>query len=229
MISVLTSVTGGKDKLSEQQTKGEAQWIAYMEEPYTSMWEMKAAYNKCKDPRRNSRAPKLLSHLFCDSEYSIWIDGNMSLLKPPEELVERYLKNHDLAVFKHPKRDCIYEEAIRVAKSELDDAETIIEQVSRYEKSGYAKHKGLYECGFLLRRHTPKVIEFNNFWWSEYSRGCVRDQISFAYSVDAVGLRINGIEAPWYLSTVGTSAYRDDFIQIEPHIIRNPNVTWGKS
>lgn len=227
MITVLTSITGGKDVLQENQPKGN--YVAYMDKPQKSKtWTVKTAPDLFKDDRRNSRAPKILSHLYSETEYSIWIDGNITLLKPPEELVERYLGNHDLAVFSHPKRNCIYGEAIRVAKAELDDSEKIIEQVSRYERNGYAKEKGLCECGFLIRRHTKKVIEFNNYWWSEHCRGCVRDQVSFMYAVDEVGLRINKIDEHWYLDKDGLYAHRSDFIKIVPHTILNPNIQWRR-
>ncbi len=228
-ITVLTSITGSKDSLQDDQSVGSAKFVAYTDFNKSAQWEIRKPFDKFNDPRRNSRAPKILSHLFCESEYSIWIDGNMSLLKPPEELIERYLKDYDLAIFAHPKRNCIYGEAVRVAGAELDDPEVIIEQVTRYEKMGYAKEKGLCECGFIIRRHTPKVIEFNNYWWSEWSRGCVRDQVSFMFAVDAVGLRINKIKEPWYIGTDGTTAHRSDFIKIVPHIIKNKNIQWQKS
>ena len=180
-------------------------------------------YDRFTDPRRNSRVPKMLAHQFVDTEYSIYLDGNCSLLKPAQELVDLYLKDHDLAVFIHPKRDCIYDEATKCAVSKLDDPEVIIKQVSRYEKEGYAKHKGLCECMMILRRHTKKVEEFNNTWFSEWVTGSVRDQISFMYSVNKVGLRINVIDLPWRVDTEG-NGLRGDFFKIVPHIIVNPPV-----
>lgn len=225
MITVLTSITGKKDYLVEQE-QYDAKYIAYLDTPYSSnTWEIRRAFDALHDSRRNSRAPKILSHLFSETEYSIWIDGNVSLIRPPRELIARYLGEHDIALFKHPKRDCIYDEALRCATGKLDDPETIIEQVTRYENEGYAKNKGLYECGIILRRHTPKVIELNNYWWSEYSRGSVRDQISFAYCVNKVGIRVNAIDAPWYLDDNRVDVKRSDFIKMTPHMILNPMLT----
>lgn len=222
MITVLTSITGGKDYLIEEQAEGT--YLAYLDTLYMSdTWATKKAPEVFVDARRNSRLPKLLSHLYSDTEYSIWIDGNMSLLRTPDELVERYLQNHDIAVFKHPKRDCIYDEAIRCATAGLDDPEVIIKQVKRYEDLGYAKHKGLCECGVIIRRHTPKVIEFNNYWFAEYSTGSVRDQIPFMFAADKTGIRINVIDSPWFTHD-GVEAFRDDFIKIVPHTILNPMV-----
>lgn len=220
-VTVLTSITGKKDTLIDDQAKGS--YVAYLDAPYSSStWQIKKAFDGFEDSRRNSRVHKMLPHLYVDTEYSLWIDGNMRLTVSPAELAKRYLGEHDIALFRHMKRDCIYEEAIRCAAGKLDDPETIIEQVSRYEREGYGKHKGLYECGFILRRHTPKIIEFNNYWLSEYCRGSVRDQISFAYCADKVGLRIKAIEAPWFLDENGVDVKRSDFLKMVPHTILNP-------
>lgn len=224
-ITVITSITGAKDLLIDSQKRGKANFVAYLDKPYSSStWEIRKAYYGFIDARRNSRIPKLLSHQFSDTEYSIWIDGSISLLKPPEKLIERYLRDHDIAVFKHPMRDCIYGEAMKCAVAGLDDPEVIIEQVSTYERAGYAKNKGLCECGVILRRHTSKVKEFNEAWWSEYCRHSNRDQISFMYAVDRVGIRVNMIDEPWRLSKNGLKALRGDFIEMSPHVIANPVV-----
>ncbi len=222
-ITVLTSITGNKDSLVEEQPKGD--YLAYLSNlKLSETWQTKLAPAIYKDDRRNSRLPKMLPHLYCDSEYSIWIDGNETLLKPPTEIIDLLLRDHDIALFKHPVRDCIYDEALRCAKAKLDDPEVIIEQVTRYEKEGYAKHKGLFECGFIVRRHTKKVVEFNNMWHAEYSRGSCRDQISFAYVADKVGLRINAIDAPWYLDESNINVQRGGLIKMVPHLLLNPPV-----
>lgn len=174
-ITVYTAVTNNKDSLD--RPKG----VKLFEDSYTCF----------KDDRRNSRIQKILPHLYMNSEYSIYIDGNIRLLKTPEELIEKHLKDYDIAVYKHPTRDCLYDEAIKCAVLKLDDPEVIIEQAKAYEDSGYGKHKGLAECGVIFRRHTDKVREFNESWWAQYCRYSKRDQISFMYSADLVGLPVN--------------------------------------
>lgn len=182
---------------------------------YTSLnndkdeWDKKVqnicTYDKFTDPRRNSRASKILAHKYIDTEYSIYIDGNITLNVSPETLIEKYLKDYDIAVYRHPTRDCIYDEALVCAQRKLDDPEIIIEQAKAYEDSGYAKHKGLAECGIIIRRHTPEVENFNTHWWAEYCRYSRRDQISFMYAVDKVGIRVNIID-DYFISTSPTTA-----------------------
>lgn len=217
MITVITSICGAKDHLMDNQVKGGAKFVAYLDETqWSDTWEIIKAYDKFKDPRRNSRIHKLLIHKYVDTEYSIWIDGNIRLLKSPEEIIERYLKDHDFAVFRHPTRDCVFDEFIQCAKLNLDDTETIIEQAKAYEDAGFAKHKGLNECGILIRRHTPKVEAFNNAWWGEYTRYSRRDQVSFMFAAEKVGLRFNSIPHPFLIQPDGT-AIRDGIFQIVPH------------
>lgn len=194
-ISIITSITGGKDKLREDMDTTSGKFIAYTDtDAKSDVWEVRKAPDIFIDPRRNSRIPKIMPHQYVDSEYSIWIDGNIALKLPADYLIETYLKDHDLALFRHPSRRCVYDEATVCAQMGLDHSEKIIEQVRAYEERDYAKQKGLAECGVLIRRHTPKVEEFNNYWWSEYCRHSRRDQISFPYVMDKLGMRVNYIQ-----------------------------------
>lgn len=127
------------------------------------------------------------------------------------------MKDYDLALFKHPNRDCIYDEAIKCAVKQLDDPEVIIEQAKKYEDSGFAKHKGLGECNILFRRNTPKVREFNNAWWSEFTRHSRRDQISFMYAVDTVGIPVNVIDSPFLMRADGSAIRADGSAEIFIH------------
>lgn len=197
-ITVLTSITGGKDNLIDEQAIGDAEFVAFTDRVHpTKLWKQIPVMERFKSPRRDSRIYKMLPHQFVTSKYSIWIDGNIQLLKTPEELVDTYLKDHDIALFRHPSRDCLYEEAIVCAKNGLDDPEVIISQVKKYEDEGFPKHRGLTENCFIVRRHTPKVEALGNAWWAEYTTHSARDQLSFMYAVDRVGIRLNVIDAGW--------------------------------
>jgi hypothetical protein len=193
-ITVLTSITAGKDLLRDDQCTEGANFIAYVSEHHESkVWEQRPAYDRFRSARRNSRVPKILSHQFCETEYSIWLDGNIALRVDPVRLVETWLGDYDFAVFRHPERKCIYEEAINCIGYGADDPEVINRQVRKYANDGYAKDLGLAEANVIIRRHSNHVIEFNNTWWSEYCVHCVRDQLGFMYSAKKTGLRINWI------------------------------------
>lgn len=193
-ITIYTCITGGKDTLIEDQPKG-YKYIAFTDFPLKSdTWEIRRSYERFKDDRRNSRIQKILAHKYIDTEYSIYIDGNIRLIEDPKKLIEKHLKDHDIAVFKHPTRNCIYDEAIECAKRGLDLEDVIIGQVKDYSKNEYPKDKGLCECGVIFRRHNDKVEKLNNAWWAEYCVHSRRDQISFMYAVDRTATRINSIK-----------------------------------
>jgi hypothetical protein len=193
-IAVLTSITGGKDHLRDDQCIDGARFIAYVSPEFgSSVWEERPAYNRFHSDRRNSRAPKILSHQFCDEEYSIWIDGNIALRTDPARLVTEFLRECDFAVFRHPLRNCIYEEAATCIELGLDDPEIINRQVRKYAAAGYARNMGLAEANVIIRRHTDRVIEFNKTWFAEYCMHSVRDQISLMYAAAKTGLRIDWI------------------------------------
>ena len=193
-ITVLTSITAGKDSLSDDQVAEGATFIAYVSDRAPSaVWEQRDAPNESSSSRRNSRAPKMLSHRYCDTLHSLWIDGNISLRVSAPHIIREWLKDHDVAVFKHPERNCIYKEASFCAKRRLDDRAIIGAQVERYRKLGYPRDNGLAECCCIARRHTAEVKKFNEMWWHEYNNGSVRDQLSFMFAATQSGVRINWI------------------------------------
>lgn len=200
MIEVISANYGGKDP----QIKHKYPVKVFKDE-----------YDLFKDPRRNSRIHKLLIHKYSDADFTIWIDGNITLLKSPEEIV-KMMGDYDVMAFKHQVRDCIYDEAIECARLKLDNPELIAKQVAGYKRDEYATHKGLVECGFMVRRNNDKTRQLNECWWSEYCAGCRRDQISFMYALDKVGARIKVLPAYYEIQPEG-SATRGGITRIVSH------------
>lgn len=200
-IDLYTVVTNGKDTPVEQDF------------PITRFID---AYDKFKDPRRNSRIQKILSHKYFDSEYTIYMDGNMRLLISPEEVVKRYMNGYDMALFTHGARDCIYDEAVAVAKLGLDEVETIIEQAKYYEDTGYPKHRGLLQGGFIVRRNNEKVERFNEAWWADFCRFARRDQLSLMPAIETAGVVVNRIPGWWREDGRGR-AWFEDIVEMGMH------------
>ena len=198
-IEVITSITGGKDTLREDQAIGNAKFICYTDNPdlKSEVYEMRPAYDKFKDPRRNSRIHKILAHKYSNADFIIWHDGNTRLMETPEFIIENFLGDYDMVMFKHGSRDCIYDEAIEVAKLGLDDPEIIIEQAKHYEDAEYGKHKGLASGFFIVRRNNKKTQAFNEAWWADYCRYSRRDQLSCLPNVDKCGIRLRIIDHQW--------------------------------
>jgi hypothetical protein len=128
--------------------------------------------------------------VFPDAEYSIWIDGCLQLMNTaPDDLISKYLKDNDICVFRHKFRNCVYEELRACILQEKDDPDIMIRQVKRYHQEGYPRYNELAETTAVIRRHTKKVIEFNNTWWKEINAGSLRDQLSFNYVAWKLGIK----------------------------------------
>lgn len=176
-ITVYTAISNDFDKLIDPKWKG-AEAVAFTNQP-SEVWETRKPYDKFKDERRNSRIQKLMPHLFFQTEYSIYLDGNIELLVEPQILIDEFLKDKDVAVFRHIGRDCIYAEADAIVGYKKETPQELAPQIKEYARRGTPYHGGLAECGVIIRRHTKEVEQMNEKWWAEYCRFGVRDQMSF--------------------------------------------------
>jgi hypothetical protein len=194
MITLYTCITNNKDAIVEQDF------------PITRFID---AYDKFKDPRRNSRIQKIMPHKYFETDYSIYMDGNMKLLISPGEVIDRYMKGVDMALLKHGGRDCIYDEAMTCAKLGLDDPEIIIEQAKYYEDHEFVKHKGLLQGGFIVRKHNLRTERFNEAWWADYCRFSRRDQLSLMPAIEKSGVIVNTIPEHWIVRPDGVAVIGD--------------------
>jgi hypothetical protein len=142
----------------------------------------------------NAKLAKVLAHKVVDCDISIWVDANISLAVEPEKLVSEVLKENDMAVFKHPLRSCVYDEAevlFGIFKDDPHVTDPLKRQIEKYHQSGWPPGNGLFECNVLIRRHIEKVAKFNEAWWAEICSNCQRDQISFPVILSQSGLKVS--------------------------------------
>jgi len=161
-MEVYTSITNGKDKPRDDV-------------------KVFSGYDKFKSPVMNAKVYKVLAHKFLDTDISIWMDGNIYLKHKPEWYVENWLGDNDIALFRHYKSKSIEREIklIKYAWSTRDRAvyEESIKQVEHYKKLGEPK-QDMAMGGFIIRRHSPIVEQFNEAWWAEICYWGQRDQLS---------------------------------------------------
>jgi hypothetical protein len=195
-IAVFTSITGGYESLKEDQNWEGADWYAFLGDPVEpSHWQVLPSKDVFKNQRRNARWHKLNSHiLFPNYEYTIWIDGSITLKEKPQYFIDNFLKRADIASFRHPDRDCIYEEAEKCKELLLDDLKTIDNQMKIYQDEGYGKHQGLSETKMVIRKNNERVKQFNTLWLAEVVNFSFRDQLSFNYCLWKTKINFNYIE-----------------------------------
>lgn len=185
-IAVLTSSIGANNPIPAIAFDN-VDYFAFSDKEITSdNWKVKKALDFSSDPkyknRRNAKIYKILPFLFApDYDYYFWVDSTHRLEKSPEEVINEYLKDSDVAVFKHPERSCIYDEGELVKKIGFDYSNLIEDQLSFYRDMNYPKNNGLYELPARVQRNTELTQVMGMMWWEQICMFSSRDQISFPF------------------------------------------------
>lgn len=152
------------------------------------VWEPQYAEPRW-DARRTARHYKAVPHRYMDADVWVWVDGNVRLLAAPEVIVDEYLGDADLAIFRHPDRQCLYVEAQFCASRGKDNAQTLHRQTAVYHEAGMPRNWGLPETRCVIRRNTPQMRDLGEAWWAELEQHSVRDQVSLPYVCWKAGVR----------------------------------------
>ena len=192
--AVVTCITGGVDKLIEEQYRQKVPFIAFIDgNAKSKLWNTRKAPSKFKDPNRNAKIIKWRMHDYINCQYSLWIDGNIYLLTRMVHLIRRYLKKADIAMFWHNERTSVYDEAEICIKLGCDHKEVIEKQIQRYKREGF-KSNSLTEGPVILRRHTPQVKKFGELVFKEIENGSRRDQLAIDYVIWKTGIKVARFE-----------------------------------
>jgi hypothetical protein len=149
-------------------------------------WRIERVERNGLDAARAAKQRKILPHRFL-SEYesSLYLDNTVRLKVRPAEIFDRYLDSTGslLVCFRHPWRNCIYQEAQEVISRGFDTANRVNLQMQRYHTAGYPKGSGLWKGAFLLRRHNhPALIPVMETWFENVLAYSHRDQLSLPFA-----------------------------------------------
>lgn len=227
-IVVYTAILGDYDDLKNEEVKiPGCDFICFTDDHNlrSNLFNIVLCKRMYRDQTRDNRLYKILPHKFLKNyEYSLYIDGSV-LVKTKNiiGLVKKYLKYSNLAVFSHPERDCIYDEAVACIKAKKDKKYIIEKQIRRYKKEGYPEHNGLTENTILLRRHNaPDIISLGEAWWKEVDSFSKRDQLSFNYV--AWRNKFNFTIMDGFLWDVERLKYNNRFFKVESHKHASGNI-----
>ena len=167
-----TAIIGSYDTLKRAPETGDT-FIAFIDgktKKVVRPWEIVRPSFSFHTSMLTAKWFKMMPHrLFPDCEYSLWVDGSVEIIRKETvaQLVAKYMQDADIVLFKHRKRNCIYDEAWECIRKRRDNKAIIYQQVNKYTQDNYPSNNGLAEATILLRRHTPKVNAFNEAWWEE--------------------------------------------------------------
>lgn len=171
--TIVTSIVGDRDTLIDDQIDDSSfKYIAFTEQ-ISNRWLIKPPCKIFKENRRNAKIHKILIHKFVKCDVSIWIDGNVKLLKSPAKLIQKYMDDYDIILMRHAIRKNILEESSELIHSKFDFPQVILNQIKDYKNLSQ-----LFWLSFIIRKHTPKIARLNEKWWSEISCHSFRDQLS---------------------------------------------------
>lgn len=156
------------------------------------------------DPRHAAKWWKFRPDLACpDADVTVWIDGNVDVLRP--DFVEHCadaLGDDDALFMRHPQRDDIYEEVTASRYLRKYDGWPLEEQVESYRAAGHPEYWGLAHAALLVRRNCDAVRALGEAWWAECCRWSLQDQLSLPPLLRTMPLRyrwwdVSPVAAGW--------------------------------
>lgn len=193
--AVYTAIFGGYDVLQDLPPGIEqsgADFVCFTDDATLThpQWDVRHIAPPHAHPRMAAKHFKCLPHaVLPDHEETLWVDGRFRIEDPafPSEALA-YLDAAPLALFLHPERGCIYDEAI-VSQSMPKYAGLDIDgQMATYRAEGYPTRGGLYAGGILARRDCAEMRAANGQWMAECLRWTYQDQLSLPVVLRRCGL-----------------------------------------
>jgi hypothetical protein len=207
--AVYTVLVGGFDALlPPAQFEPDLDYVAFTDVPegVPEPWQVKPLATQQRNPRMTARWHKLHPHkLLPDYEQSLYVDANILIKDRISPLFDQALRQAPLALFRHPTRDCLYEEAAAVKRLRYDDGAIVETQMAFYRAHGLPSRAGLHFGGILLRRHNDaKLIELMEDWWRQLKIFSHRDQLSLGFilrrhRVTVAELPSQFADNPWFM------------------------------
>lgn len=202
-IAVYTAIFGNYDTLREPEYRSDllkqADFFCFTDNKKikSDFYHIVYVSPKYDNNVLNARYYKIMSHLvLADYEFTIWHDGAFQITTNNIlELIEKYLPaNEYVATFKHPYRQCVYDEVVACIRRNKENVFDLFYHIFNYYRKGMPANFGLIESSMIIRKNrSSKVVEMNEKWWQELHAFSSRDQVSFSYIWWKFNLNINFI------------------------------------
>ena len=143
------------------------------------------------DAVRESRRYKILCHRYlADYDASLYVDASTLIAGDIGRFVQRWCRGRAFAMWQHPQRDDVYDEAVAVLVQRKADPGRVVNQILAYEAAGLPRATGLVEASFMWRDHRDDdVMRLMEAWDEEVGAHSRRDQISLGFLMWRLGIR----------------------------------------
>ena len=191
MLTVYTCIFGNTDPIHDPTCEKNVRYVCFTDQNIKSdYWEI-VKMSKQQFPTRSARMMKTLSHKHIDTEYSLWVDANFTVLECPT----KHIGKDDFVRFVHKDRKRISDEANEIVKLGKAKKEQIKRQLAFYQMQGFDteqnKQKELSCNSVILRKHTPEIIELNEMWARQIQSHTLRDQMSLDYCAWKLNVKLS--------------------------------------
>ena len=151
----------------------------------------------------------------------IWIDANMEITSPGFARQAHAAVHDGVALYRHPRRDCIYDEAEASLGAESQggkyDGQPIREQVEHYRREGHPEHAGLWACGTIAWDvQDTKAWRLGAAWLTECQRWSFQDQLSLPVVARRLGIK-PGIFGHQQIERRRAGWLENRWLRIHPH------------
>ncbi len=213
MIAV-TAIYGGYDQPKPHPEHRDVdEWRCYTDNPDLTSphWNVIHSPLPFANPRMNAKWHK--THPPADAERVLWLDGSVVLTNP--EYVDEIMSGLDiapLAMFRHPDRDCIYDEAYVSSLMTKYQGHDVFGQVEKYRTMyGWPQHGGLWASttfGCIPRLFAP----FGAAWFTHCELLTYQDQLSLPVLLERYGLKPEPINGNlWRNDWFGVAHHASDY------------------
>lgn len=206
-VHIVTGIFGGFDapKRPVFQTLN-CRWTLVTDNPDIDVpgWNVHLVDGDHRHPRLAAKAPKLQPWRYTDGDGPwIWIDGAFEVMSATFAAEAIAATNGNLiGQWRHPWRDCIYEEArvVHGLRGGKYDGYPALEQADHYRQLGHPVNWGLWATGLIV--YTEPLDDLAERWWDEMNRWGYQDQISQPVVLRELGLRPTDLpgglhRSPW--------------------------------
>ena len=189
-IAILTSLIGNGNIISAPSIKfSDIDYYAYTDQEVTNDWNklttIDFSSDKIYSKRRSAKIPKILPSVVVPGyDYYVWLDSTHQLAVHPSIIIETFMKNCSMGVFRHPFRNCVYDEAAVIKDVCYDHKDLVDSQMSFYADQKYKKDNGLYELTAFITKNCNETRRLGWMWWEQICKYSSRDQLSFPYCVE---------------------------------------------
>lgn len=182
-VTILSANYGGYDQVAPavEQTIP-VDWLLVTDQPTDVQGRRVMARTSDHPPRHAARHPKLHPHAYTDNGVAIWVDGRVVVQSPQfAAWCVHHLGDADVAVFRHPARSTIAEEAEAAAVEQAAkyDPDQLSRQAAKYLDSGHPD-TDLWQLTIMVWRLNDRTRRLGDRWAEEIDAWPDSiDQISF--------------------------------------------------